>query len=1290
MDPKSRKNYAFKQEIACIFFGYIIIFGYSYLYIFRTQKLFEVNSLKFFFCIYQISSSVCSYTIIVVQLTPKFFFQHTFFKLNQNLLERDSVDGVVGQMEDTHVSNPQALGRESSTSSSRASLQYSQQPHQPSQQQPVTHSNSFSVRGVTIPDLQRSVMNATEPHIDAEQINYQALMRIRDQQPQPGGSYQTPQQQPPHLAQSTRTVRADPHEHLDMQIGATHLPVRSLSSSQLPGISHNNISTNGSVALAVPHQQQSMVQQQQQQRFYNQSYAAANGSYQMQNSLNGSHLQQQNQQNMSNSNVIRYTIPLNDTTLDASTVQIHCLDSSGNSGNNGNTQSMYQASEVVQQRTPLHNSHLPNQGDYSSRVTNPTEYQQTNYSLYNSNPNLSTVTNFSNSLRRALLPDYRHAPDYQSVMSYRQQSGILKGAYPLHCTYSTPDLQSAISLDPHGEFAEEDHRGVPPPPYPINHRSALYHKSNSTSSPDLVTAAHSHLGGSRSHLLPHPQYQHHSKGAVHSKGLSRTYENLCDLDDVVVSLRHHMVDQGNNNHQFLHSFPSLDGLQSAPSLDCLNDRPSVYSLSGGNGAAGKADWQEQQNGATQPEISEPIYQNVVPMSHKPQNPVHFYREQLEKQQQLLEHQELLQKKLSVGSVDSENKLSHAPPKKAERKKWVVAHPEGNAFEQFHQQPSLAPPSNYVSMTTIGGQSQAYDCKGQQLVVVSSVGSVKEPATGHPYQSTGNPLSSSVTVLSVAGESNPGRNVLSHSVNATVNPLSNSVDSTKSSPLMPVSSSDQQVLQFAANLRTTESLGALDAKPCISSNAAIRKNSYIIKKGSDGNENKSVDSNVAGTTGKSKTVSGGNAVLNKDSTEISDAHIKASNGNSSKELNNSTKDNNSTASSSSRPSSTPHDSFQLSRIYAARDPRARQLQNELLSAELPLKFENLALAKANAVYAGVSEREGIWHTTPYLDNRVSLTPTPDNNQGYINASHITASMGSSRQVFYIVHSLALNCPATQVWQCVWEQDVRLLVTMATCLGGSSMEETSSKPSKASRLLSSISKKRGKKKEMLALRETDDQSKDSNTTDEFESGMCFPYWPQQDNTSMECGPYRVFRRDSTVCDGYTISRLLMRTNKNNSRTVWHINYTHGLTNTRSFIEMIEQLQSLRKVSQQEASVEATTPGINVNTPIILQCPAGTEHSGAVLLCDLMIGGACNAASLSREGTLRSTSNLGGGNSSYDAVVIENTFSTMGDGSVMDPVKILPHLRHQRANLVPTVGIFKFIYRVMIEYFGRSRLI
>ncbi|XP_018021716.1 tyrosine-protein phosphatase non-receptor type 21 [Hyalella azteca] len=154
------------------------------------------------------------------------------------------------------------------------------------------------------------------------------------------------------------------------------------------------------------------------------------------------------------------------------------------------------------------------------------------------------------------------------------------------------------------------------------------------------------------------------------------------------------------------------------------------------------------------------------------------------------------------------------------------------------------------------------------------------------------------------------------------------------------------------------------------------------------------------------------------------------------------------------------------------------------------------------------------------------------------------------------------------------------------------------------------------------------------------------------------------------------------KTAKRTVWHIQYMHGLTNTSSFIELVEQLSSLRDMSQQEGVDETASLALNRNLPVLLQSPRGTEHCGALMLCDLMIGAASDVPP-SEGGTMRP----GLANDSVSD-------PSLGPGGLMANAfclsKMLHHLRQQRANLVPDYQMFTFVYRVMIEYFGRSRLI
>ena len=95
--------------------------------------------------------------------------------------------------------------------------------------------------------------------------------------------------------------------------------------------------------------------------------------------------------------------------------------------------------------------------------------------------------------------------------------------------------------------------------------------------------------------------------------------------------------------------------------------------------------------------------------------------------------------------------------------------------------------------------------------------------------------------------------------------------------------------------------------------------------------------------------------------------------------------------------------------------------------------------------------------PYEENRVKITPSKDNKTGYINCSQITATIGDSQR-FYLCAQGPLVNTVTHFWQCIWELDVHLIVMLNSVVG------------------------------------------DTNTS------KSFPYWPQCDNTSIECGQVR----------------------------------------------------------------------------------------------------------------------------------------------------------------------------------------
>ncbi|CAH0384725.1 unnamed protein product [Bemisia tabaci] len=65
--------------------------------------------------------------------------------------------------------------------------------------------------------------------------------------------------------------------------------------------------------------------------------------------------------------------------------------------------------------------------------------------------------------------------------------------------------------------------------------------------------------------------------------------------------------------------------------------------------------------------------------------------------------------------------------------------------------------------------------------------------------------------------------------------------------------------------------------------------------------------------------------------------------------------------------------------------------------------------------------------PYDENRIRLSPSKENKLGYVNASHITASVGN-QQRFYIAAQSPLLTTVSNFWQMVWEMDVYLIIQL----------------------------------------------------------------------------------------------------------------------------------------------------------------------------------------------------------------------------------------------------------------------
>lgn len=110
-----------------------------------------------------------------------------------------------------------------------------------------------------------------------------------------------------------------------------------------------------------------------------------------------------------------------------------------------------------------------------------------------------------------------------------------------------------------------------------------------------------------------------------------------------------------------------------------------------------------------------------------------------------------------------------------------------------------------------------------------------------------------------------------------------------------------------------------------------------------------------------------------------------------------------------------------------------LDTKLADPQLYVEFECIPKRKDNARYDSALLDENRArnidpHFLPYDDNRVHLTPSRENRLGYVNASHVSATVGS-KQRFYVVAQSPTVATLTTFLQCVWEADVYLLVQLS---------------------------------------------------------------------------------------------------------------------------------------------------------------------------------------------------------------------------------------------------------------------
>ncbi|CAH0553349.1 unnamed protein product [Brassicogethes aeneus] len=241
---------------------------------------------------------------------------------------------------------------------------------------------------------------------------------------------------------------------------------------------------------------------------------------------------------------------------------------------------------------------------------------------------------------------------------------------------------------------------------------------------------------------------------------------------------------------------------------------------------------------------------------------------------------------------------------------------------------------------------------------------------------------------------------------------------------------------------------------------------------------------------------------------------------------------------------------------SKETMCQLLENKLADNQLFFEFDKIPKKKQNADFTtALLPDNAVFNrfkdVFPYEDNRLRLTPSKHNKYGYINASHITATVGS-KQRFYIAAQGPTRGTLPYFWQAVWEAEVYLMVQL-------------SDPSE----------------DITYLPDAGDRCIDIDQD--------YQVWWEFSQTTGHCVTSKV-----RLC--HVASRRY--------RTIWHLHYTdwgdQGCPKSVAhFLGFLEEMQSVHQHSMGEIP-----PGHNKNPPILVHCTAGVGRTGLTILSDLLL--------------------------------------------------------------------------------------
>ncbi|XP_055924020.1 tyrosine-protein phosphatase non-receptor type 14 [Eupeodes corollae] len=243
---------------------------------------------------------------------------------------------------------------------------------------------------------------------------------------------------------------------------------------------------------------------------------------------------------------------------------------------------------------------------------------------------------------------------------------------------------------------------------------------------------------------------------------------------------------------------------------------------------------------------------------------------------------------------------------------------------------------------------------------------------------------------------------------------------------------------------------------------------------------------------------------------------------------------------------------ISATYS-KDKLCQILDAKLNDSQLFMEFERIPKRRESARYECALLEENMRKNSdpnflPYDDNRVRITPSMENRHGYVNASHISATVGTKQRFYIVAQSPQVDLMKKMFWQCVWEADVYLIVQLSEELN---------------------------------------------------------YIPPDTNQRLEFGQFQVYQEFSQTTDRCITSKLrLYHVQSRRYRSVWHLNYTDWAEQNcprevNHFLDFLEELNSVRM-----ASINEVPPGHNTNPPVLIHCLEGGGRSGVALTADLLL--------------------------------------------------------------------------------------